>query len=195
MLSPLWEWNRYLVPLIILNVMSIFKIYINFLKTCIWKHFLFELARDEVYFIRMVCAAYNFVPNRHFEWEFFLMFRRDAFTPLLQLLNPKLRQIGYDKSLFALDAFQDLYALTTHNIKLSREGLADKLLTYPIPEFNGGDKVIVRNHTRHVWDPKCDVTYRVVWVLGRKMELMDKSCNNHKVNVQDVKICTQSVKW
>ena len=35
-------------------------------------------------------------------------------------------------------------------------------LTYAVPEFNGGDKILVRNHTRDVWDRKCDVVYHVV---------------------------------
>ena len=73
------------------------------------------------------------------------MFRRDAYTPLAQLLNPKLRYVGNDKSLLA---FYDFYALVIHNIKLSIAKQADKFLIYTILEFNVEDKVLVRNYTR-----------------------------------------------
>ena len=70
------------------------------------------------------------------------MFERDAYTPLVALLNLKLRYVGNDKSLLALDTLWDIYALPIYNIKLSRERQADKCLTYPTPEFNIGDKVL-----------------------------------------------------
>ena len=41
-----------------------------------------------------------------------------------------------------------------HNIEQSGKREADKLLTYPVHEFNVGDKVLVKNHTRDygVWN-------------------------------------------
>ena len=56
----------------------------------------------------------------------------------------------------------DIYTIAIHNIKLSRKRQADRFLTYPVPEFNAQDKVLVRNHTRDVWDLKYDVAYHVV---------------------------------
>ena len=91
---------------------------------------------------------------------FFLMFRRDANTLLVQFLNPKLRYVG-NESLLVLDAPSDMYALVIHNIKLSRKRQSDTFMTYPIPEFNVGDKVLIRNHTRDTWDLKYDVAYHV----------------------------------
>ena len=38
---------------------------------------------------------------------------------------------------------------------------------YSIPEFDIGDKVLVRNHSRDVVGPKYDVPYCVVKVIGR----------------------------
>ena len=35
-------------------------------------------------------------------------------------------------------------------------------VVYPIHEFNVGDKTLVSNHTRDVWDPKYDVSFHVV---------------------------------
>ena len=48
--------------------------------------------------------------------------------------------------------------------------------------------MLVRNHTIDIWDPKYDVAYCVVQVIGRQSELTDLSGKIHKVNVQDVKI-------
>ena len=62
------------------------------------------------------------MPNEHIkEIAFFLMFGRDVYTLLVQVLNPKLRYADNDKTLLFLDAFLDMYALVIHNIKLSRE--------------------------------------------------------------------------
>ena len=47
--------------------------------------------------------------------------------------------------------------------------------------------MLVRN-TRNVWDMKYDVSYCVVQVVGRQLELRDKNSQIHKVNVQAVKI-------
>ena len=44
---------------------------------------------------------------------------------LVQLLTPKLRYVGNDKSILALDSLQDMYVPVMHNIKLSRQRQAD----------------------------------------------------------------------
>ena len=72
----------------------------NFLNICIQKHVSSKPAWDEV--VPIICAVYNFVPNKHSkESAFFLMFGRDVYTPLVQLLKPKLRYIGNGKHLLA----------------------------------------------------------------------------------------------
>ena len=103
---------------------------------------------------------------------FFLMFRRDAYTNLGQLLNQKLRYVCNDKSILALDALSDIYALAMQNIELSRERQADKFLMYPMPNYNVQNKMLVSNHRRDVQDLKYDVTYSVVQVIGGQLELM-----------------------
>ena len=84
-------------------------------------------------------------------------------------MNLKLGYVGNDKGLLTLDVVRGIYALAIHNIKLSRGREADMLLTYPLPEFNAGDKVLVRNHTRDVWDLKYNVAYIVAQVMGRQL--------------------------
>ena len=98
------------------------------------------------------------------------MFGREAYTPIVQLLNPKLGYVSNDKSLLALDACSDIYALVILNIKLSSERQVKRFLTYHIPEFNVVDKVLARNHTRDVWDLKYDIVYHVLWMMGRQLE-------------------------
>ena len=115
------------------------------------KHVSSELAWEEV--VHMIITAYNFVPNEHSKLS-------------VLFLNIT--------SLFALDAFRDVYALAIHNIKLPRERQAEKFLMHSIPKFNVGDKVLVRNHTRDVWELKYDVVYYVVWVMGTQLELIEE---------------------
>ena len=69
-----------------------------------------NLSWDEV--IPMSCVAYNFVPNEDCkESTVFLMFGWDAFTPLVQWLDLKIRYMGNDKTFLALDTVHDKYAL------------------------------------------------------------------------------------
>ncbi len=97
----------------------------NFLKACIWKHLKCnELEWDDV--THLVCAAYNFVPNQHSkESAMFLMFGRDACTPLSKMLSPKIRYAGDSRSLLALDILQHAYALAACNLKLACERQAE----------------------------------------------------------------------
>ena len=48
------------------------------------------------------------------------MFGRYAYIPLVQFLNPKIRNMG-DKTLLATDDLRDIYELPMHNISLSGE--------------------------------------------------------------------------
>ena len=109
---------------------------------------------------------------------------------LVQLLNPKIGYMGNEKSFLALDAPRDIYALTIHNIKLSRyrQEKGCQFSAYHVPEFHIVTKVLVRNHTRDVWDPKYNVAYHVVCVMGWQMELVDKSDKICRVNVKDLQI-------
>ena len=82
----------------------------NSLMTCIYKHFSSQLSCDEK--AHITCASYNFVPNEHSkEGTFFPIFGRDAYTPLMQLLNPKVRYIIDDRSFLALHVLRETYAL------------------------------------------------------------------------------------
>ena len=80
----------------------------------------------------------------------------------------------------------DIDAIAIHNTTLYRERQADKFLTYPVPEFNVWDKVLVRNHTKDDWNPKYDVAYCMT--VERQLELMDESGKTCRANIYHVKI-------
>ena len=66
------------------------------------------------------------------------------YTPLVQLLNPKIRYMGDDKSFLALDTLRNTYVLAIHIMNLSRESRDKHFPKYPIAEFNVGHKVLVQ---------------------------------------------------
>ena len=112
------------------------------------------------------CVLHNFLPKEHSkESAYFLLLGKDVYTPLVHLVNPKLRYV-INKSILALDTLQDIYVLTIHNIKLSREThKKTKFSTYPVPKFNVGDKVLIRNQARDYGTWNMNVAYHVVWVI------------------------------
>ena len=61
-----------------------------------------------------------------------------------------------------------MYMLVIHNIKISRKRQVKQSITHPVPEFQIGNKVLVRNHSRDLWDPIYDSAYRVVIILDRQ---------------------------
>ena len=74
----------------------------NFQKICIWKYVSSEPAWYLV--VHTGCVVNSFAQNEHSkESAFFLMFGRDVYMPLVQLLNPKLIYVYNDKSLLPLD--------------------------------------------------------------------------------------------
>ena len=67
--------------------------------------------------VHIAHATPNFVQNEHSKGSaLFLVFGRDAYLPLTQLLNPKFRYMGDDKSLSDLDILRYIHALTICNI-------------------------------------------------------------------------------
>ena len=55
----------------------------------------------------MAASAYNFFPNQHSsESVFFLMFGQDPITPLNHIIGAKLRYLGDEHGLLALDVLR-----------------------------------------------------------------------------------------
>ena len=74
-----------------------------------------------------------------------MMYGRDAYALLIQLLNQKIRKIDDNNSSLGLNVFTDRYTLAIHNIKLPTERRENQFLIYLIPEFHVADQVVGRN--------------------------------------------------
>ena len=80
----------------------------NFLEKSIWKYVSWTCMEWSGSY---ACAAYNFIPNEHSEVSaIFPVFWWNACTSLVQLLNPKLRNVSNDKNFLSLDALRYLCA-------------------------------------------------------------------------------------
>ena len=63
-------------------------------------------------------AAYNFLPNEHLrEDPLFIMFGRDPCLPLTELLKPKIRYLGNDKTGLSLEALRKMYLVVAENLR------------------------------------------------------------------------------
>ena len=89
-----------------------------FLKACIAKHVSPPLEWDVL--VPLVCAAYNFIPNKHSkEFPFFLMFGRDPVLPLDTLLGPRMRYLGNDINILSLEAMKNICEIAATNLKMA----------------------------------------------------------------------------
>ena len=124
-----------------------------FLKTCITKHVAPQLEWDIL--IPLACATYNFLPNKHSkESPFFLMFGRDPLLPHNTLLGLKMRYLGNDLNVLSLEAMKNMFEIAATNLKMAREKGDPE--NNPLPtKLQPGDTVLVQNHTKGPFDPKC----------------------------------------
>ena len=80
------------------------------------EHVVNNMEWDE--FTGLAMAAYNFVPNTTSkESPFFLMFGRDPYMPLNQLISQARRYLGTDEGIPNLEALKNLLQMTTAQIE------------------------------------------------------------------------------
>ena len=90
----------------------------TFLKACIAKDVAPQLEWDVL--IPLACAAYNLIPNEcSKESPIFLMFGRDPVLPLNTLLEPKMRDLGYDINILSLEAMKNMFEIAATNLKIA----------------------------------------------------------------------------
>ena len=88
----------------------------KYLKSFIAKHIINNMEWDE--FTDLATAVYNFVPNvTSKEAPFFLMFGRDPYKPLNQLLSQAKWYLGTDEGIPDLEALQNLLQMTMTQIQ------------------------------------------------------------------------------
>ena len=159
----------------------------QFLKSSIRKHVSHAIEWDDV--THLACAAYNFVPHTHSkEAPFFLMFGRDAITPLTTLLEPKIRYVGDERSLLALDVLRKVYFEVVFNLKMAREKQKSSFQQKPPPEFHIGDLVMLRAPpNKPMWDPKYQAGHRIVDIKDRRIVIRGPKGKEKQANIRDIK--------
>ena len=133
----------------------------KYLKSCIANHIINRMEWDE--FTDLATAAYNFVPNvTSKEAPFFLMFGRDPYMPLNQLISQARRYLGNDEGIPDLEALQNLLQMTTAQIKYAVTWGNQSFKPMKPHDFKVGDLVLVTNHTSKAFQEKYQDSVHVV---------------------------------
>ena len=145
------EYKRYTPPYLLASNCRIEGFH-TFLKACIAKQVAPQLEWDVL--IPLACAANKFIPNEHSkESPYFLMFGRYPVLPLNTLLGPKIRYLGNDINILALEAMKNMFEIAATNLKIAREKGNPEKNSLPT-KLQPGDTVLVQNHTKGPFDPK-----------------------------------------
>ena len=140
----------------------------------------------------LAMAAYNFIPNvTSMEAPFFLMFGRDPYMPLNQLMAQARRYLSTEESTPGLEALQNLLQITTMQIQYAANRRNQNFKPMKAHDFKVGDLVLMRNHTSKAFQEKYQDSFHVTRLLG-KNQLEVKDQNNHirTVHIMDVKKTT-----
>ena len=132
----------------------------KYLKSCIAKHIVNHMEWDE--FTDLATAAYNFVPNvTSKEAPFFLMFSRNPYIPLNQLISQARRYLGNDEGIPDLEALQNLLQMTTAQIEYAATWRNQSFKLVKPHDFKVGDLVLVRNHMSKAFEEKYQDSFHV----------------------------------
>ena len=115
------------------------------------------------------------------------MFGRDALTNLKHLICPKLRYMGMEELILDLEIMSNIYQSQIHNLRLARQCVIEDQRPVPDPKINTGDLVLVRDHMSKSFMPKYKTDYRVIRVLGNKVEVKDNNGKMSCFHISDVK--------
>ena len=115
------------------------------------------------------------------------MFARDALTNLKYLISPRLRYMGMQELILDLEIMSNIYQSQIHNLKLARQCIIEDQKPVPDPKINTGDLVLVRDHTSKSFMPKYKTDYRVIRVLGNRVEVKDNNGKMSWFHISDVK--------
>ena len=140
-------------------------------------------------FTDLATAAYNFVPNvTAMESPFFLMFGRDPYMPLNQLMEQAKRYLGADEGIPDLEALQNLLQMTTAQIKSVVKRRNQSFKPVKPHDFKVGDLVLVRNHTSKAFQEKYQDSFQVIRLLGKnQLEVKDQKGHLRQVHITDMK--------
>ena len=140
----------------------------RFLKACITKHINQGLEWDKL--TPMATACYNYFPNYSArESAFVLMFGRDPFNKLNQMLHEARRYFHDDNGIPDLEALKNIYQVVAQQLLNSKECYMKKHHNQKPVEspVKLEDLILMANHTAKAFKPKYKKgTYRVVKVHG-----------------------------
>ena len=87
--------------------------------------------------------------------------------------------MGTSDLILDLEIMSNIYQVQIHNLKLARQWVIEDQKPMPNPDINTGDLVLVKDHTSKTFMPKYKTDFRVIRVLGNKVEVKD---NNGKMS-------------
>ena len=133
-----------------------------------------------------------FVPNvTSREVLFFLMFGRDPYIPLNQLINQARRYLGIEENIPDLEALQNLLQMTTMQIEYTAKKRNQNFKPVKPHDFKVGDLILVRNHTSIAFQEKYQDNFHVIRLLGKnQLEVKDQTSHIKQVHITDVKKTT-----
>ena len=95
--------------------------------------------------------------------------------------------MGIEELILDLEIMSNIYQLQIHNLKLARQRVIEDQRPVPNPNINTGDLVLVRDHDSKSFMPKYKTDYRVIRVLGNKVEVKDNNGKMSWFHISDVK--------
>ena len=171
------------------------KVSINFksiLKASFAKHISRHKEWDDV--AAMAAASYNYMPNQHSkEAPFFVMFGRDAVTNIGHITVPRYRYMGTEDLILDLEIMSNIYQCQIINLQLVRHRALKLKVGDTQPSLKidlaVGDLVLIRDHASKTFMPKYKVDFRIVRILGNKVEVKD----NHGSYTTELMFASQAL--
>ena len=162
----------------------------KFLKASFAKHISRHKEWDDV--AAMVTASYNYMPNQHSkEAPFFVMFGRDAVTNIRHITVPRYRYMGTEGLILDLEIMSNIYQCQIINLQLARHRALKLKVgdTQPLlkTDLAVGDLVLIRDHASKTFMPKYKVDFRIVRILGNKVEVKDNHGKLSFYHISDIK--------
>ena len=141
----------------------------------------------------MAAASYNYMPNQHSKGAhlFFVMFGRDAVTNIGHLTVTQVQVHGNRRSNPRLGNNVQYLPCQIINLQLARHRVLKLKVgdTQPSPKTDlaVGDLVLVRDHACKTFMPKYKVDFRIVRILGNKVEVKDNHGKLSFYHISDIK--------
>ena len=132
------------------------------------------------------------MPNQHSkEAPFFVMFGRDAVTNIGHITVPRYRYMGTEDLILDLEIMSHIYQCQIINLQLARHRALKLKVGDTQPSLKTdlavGDLVLIRDHASKTFMPKYKVDFRIVRILGNKVEVKDNHGKLSFYHVSDIK--------